>query len=224
MYMRISVSDPFLQTSRSLQLVRDRFLEKTYIATSPTQTNSHVLTCLPINWDLKDVFPLLGDQKEEQDTVINHKKRLTLNLRFTSVHKLLTAYYFKGSKQPFQTQKERRPGKLTLISEAFLLTWAAAGRAWQSLWRQPALKESFCRGRGAARSSDPTLKLQREQPDPPWKSEAPGLPGGRSHLPTAPAGPAVAEGNGPPAPGRNKGEGNWAEAGEGAGVGRARSF
>ena len=35
--------------------------EKTYTATSPTQRNSHVLTCLPINWDFKEVSLLLGE-------------------------------------------------------------------------------------------------------------------------------------------------------------------
>ena len=64
---------------RSPQLARDGFFEEAYLAISPIQINSHVLTCLSINWDLKEVFPLLGDQKEEQGTIINPKKRLKLN-------------------------------------------------------------------------------------------------------------------------------------------------
>ena len=65
-------------------MVRDGFLEETDSATSPTQRNSHVLTCSS-KLGFEGRFPNLRKQKEEQSTVIHPKKRLELNSRVSQV-------------------------------------------------------------------------------------------------------------------------------------------
>lgn len=69
---------------------------------------------------------------------------------------------FKRSRQLFQTQKEGRAGKFTLISKAFLFTWA--------LREGPRRASEASQRLGAVLSGEESpkeeLELQREHPDP----------------------------------------------------------
>lgn len=139
---------------------------------------------MPINWDLKDVLPLLGNEKEEHGAVINPKKRLKLNSRVSQVfiNCLRLILLQEASSRP-DSPPGGRPGKVTLISQVFLFTWQTRRGAWPSP-RTAGPKARPRRGRGAARTAT-------ERPAPPQTSKeavGPSLRGRSRRPPRGPRG------------------------------------